>query len=509
MAAHRYWRIYTGFTSGTYVSFAEIELHDVIGGADLTGSGTASASVATGGAASNAVDNNTATFWSTYNSTVPNWWAYDFGISYDIVEVVITPRTGFYPESPQYFLVEYSDDGITWVATAYVIYKWTSASPHTFNLSDYSVGSVPHDFTSNNSHSPYVISASSSTGAGAPYKALARADLYGWLSSAEPSWWKIDLGSSAIFGSYALLSGTSGDGIWLASKLPKDWTMEGSNDDSNWTLIDTVVGETGWGEGERRTFAIDSPSSYRYYRISITANNGYVGGTGKDYISELFFFPSPDPVIGDSLANWADSVLVNYFRDIRVSDSLANWLDSVSVNLGIGAARTVSVSDSFTAWKDGILVYRAPDRLDIRIDDLGAYLTDSVIIGFIVYFNNNPIIIGDNLNNWLDSISQLAILPGIIGDTLNLSDSLGMFSEGFIGLEDEISWRDRVFIQFPTLPIGADDLNYWNDSISMGEFGNEEITVGDDLNNWADGTNEYRATAFSSYIRRYLNDVIN
>lgn len=37
---------------------------------------------------------------------------------------------------------------------------------------------------------------------------------------------------------------------------PKDWTFEGSNDLETWDVLDTVTGETGWANGETRTYTV-------------------------------------------------------------------------------------------------------------------------------------------------------------------------------------------------------------------------------------------------------------
>src|SRR5665647_1726498 len=68
---HRYWRINITDSYRDYAGFAEIELHDSIGGSDLTGGGTASVSSNYGGAtydASKAVDNDTGTLWTSDNN---------------------------------------------------------------------------------------------------------------------------------------------------------------------------------------------------------------------------------------------------------------------------------------------------------------------------------------------------------------------------------------------------------------------------------------------------------
>jgi len=59
------------------------------------------------------------------------------------------------------------------------------------------------------------------------------------------------------------------------SRMPKDWTLSGSLDNSNWVVIDTVVEETAWTASEVREYIPDDvTTAYRYYKITITANNG-------------------------------------------------------------------------------------------------------------------------------------------------------------------------------------------------------------------------------------------
>ena len=114
--SHRYWRINIyGLTSGTVTSIAEVELRSSEGGADITGSGTASANNETWGAASNAFDNDSGTFWAP--NDVSGWLSYDFGVgnAYDIIELAITARNdSFYGQTPRHFDLQYSDDNTNW-----------------------------------------------------------------------------------------------------------------------------------------------------------------------------------------------------------------------------------------------------------------------------------------------------------------------------------------------------------------------------------------------------------
>ena len=53
---------------------------------------------------------------------------------------------------------------------------------------------------------------------------------------------------------------------------PKDWTLEGSNNGSDWTVLDTQTGVTSWSMNERKEFAVSSPASYLFYRLNISSN---------------------------------------------------------------------------------------------------------------------------------------------------------------------------------------------------------------------------------------------
>jgi hypothetical protein len=65
------------------------------------------------------------------------------------------------------------------------------------------------------------------------------------------------------------LPGNGGDD---ATKRPKSWVIRGSNNDSDWTDLDTVTNKPISIYGD--VYSIDSPASYQYYQVSITANNG-------------------------------------------------------------------------------------------------------------------------------------------------------------------------------------------------------------------------------------------
>ncbi|HEX6426311.1 MAG TPA: T9SS type A sorting domain-containing protein [Niastella sp.] len=73
----------------------------------------------------------------------------------------------------------------------------------------------------------------------------------------------------------------------VPARDPKDWTLAGSNDAVNWTVIDTRSGETFASRFLKKTYLINNNSTaYSYYRLTISANNGQTGTQFAEW--ELF-----------------------------------------------------------------------------------------------------------------------------------------------------------------------------------------------------------------------------
>jgi hypothetical protein len=102
----------------------------------------------------------------------------------------------------------------------------------------------------------------------------------GWLvsSASFPLTLTVDLGAAQLLeqyvvGSYPTTTSTAANSV-------RDWTLEGSNDNSTWTVLDTQSGQSAWTLGETRVFTLagvvapSEPIAYQNYRLLITANNG-------------------------------------------------------------------------------------------------------------------------------------------------------------------------------------------------------------------------------------------
>jgi hypothetical protein len=165
--------------------------------------------------------------------------------------------------------------------------------------------------TSNSAPSPFVASASSeeNPSASCACKAFDGGTNY-WVSAGGGGvgWLKLDIGSgnTKILKSY----GVKVNIIPEPNRAPKNWTMEGSNDNSTWATLHTVTNQTSWGSGELRTFVCDiAITAYRYFRINITANNG----DANIEICELYLFDAL-PVLTSFNAMDVDSRCVAFWK---------------------------------------------------------------------------------------------------------------------------------------------------------------------------------------------------
>ena len=64
------------------------------------------------------------------------------------------------------------------------------------------------------------------------------------------------------------------------NRSPKSFELQGSNDDSNWTTLDSESNQTNWGADQWKSFSIDSPGEFEYYKLKISEASGiddYVG----------------------------------------------------------------------------------------------------------------------------------------------------------------------------------------------------------------------------------------
>jgi hypothetical protein len=73
----------------------------------------------------------------------------------------------------------------------------------------------------------------------------------------------------------------------VPARDPKSWTLSGSNDATNWVVLDTRTDEVFASRFLKKTYLVNNnTTAYSYYRLTITANNGHTGTQFAEW--ELF-----------------------------------------------------------------------------------------------------------------------------------------------------------------------------------------------------------------------------
>ncbi|MGW9027670.1 GH92 family glycosyl hydrolase [Streptomyces sp. NPDC055722] len=90
-----------------------------------------------------------------------------------------------------------------------------------------------------------------------------------WLAFDKTGWVAYRLAKPATVVKYSLTSANDAPG-----RDPKDFTVQGSNDGSAWTDLDTRTGVTFSGRFATNTYSFTNTTAYSYYRLNVTANSG-------------------------------------------------------------------------------------------------------------------------------------------------------------------------------------------------------------------------------------------
>jgi hypothetical protein len=286
MAAHRYWRLYFTSAVANYAQIVEVELRTSTGGADVTGTGTATADSIYSGSydAAKAFDNSSLTSWCSTNTNFPHWLAYDFGIGNDkdIVQYAITslsPET----DAPYSWYFQCSDDGSAWTTIGYVDNQtWTALETKTFNATSFVPPAYRYwrwlftESTTDTSiylseltahianNGPSIIASGTVTADsvyGAGYEASSAIDANAttyWASTntALPHWLACDFGASNAQSlvKYTLRSTAS------TTYAPKSWSVQRSDNGTDWVTHTAQAGQT-WTSYETKSFPIEYGST--------------------------------------------------------------------------------------------------------------------------------------------------------------------------------------------------------------------------------------------------------
>jgi len=133
--------------------------------------------------------------------------------------------------------------------------------------------------TANNAPSPYVAAASSVFSSGDDaFRAFDRNYSNFWTSNFSTGWLSMDFGSAIVIDGYTIF------GSGNQQNNPRNWTFEGSNNNTTWTVLQTVALPSAIAASSTYSISsIGNSTAYRYYRVNVTL----IGGGANARITEL------------------------------------------------------------------------------------------------------------------------------------------------------------------------------------------------------------------------------
>jgi len=307
-----------------------------------------------------AMNGNTTTYFATKDTT-SGWLAYDFSSSIAIGLYKLTPGpstviTGM----PKSWTFEGSNDGVDWIVldTRSNITAWTANVANEYRVTipgmykKYRINVVSnngfariavgmfemfeyyydHKFlissgdkflslSSNvytNNLIPKMTSNSSPSGIASAFSELSGYEAWKAFDQNDATEWHwnnnggIPIAQAFISYKFAEKVSISKYSMSIASNrapatyAPKSWTFEGSNDGSNWTVLDTRTNETLWISGALREFSFTNQTHYFWYRLRITATNG----SSIAFNNLLMFGKKTDTLT--YLPNLSEEMFLNY-----------------------------------------------------------------------------------------------------------------------------------------------------------------------------------------------------
>ena len=287
-----------------------------------------------------------------------------------------------------------------------------------------------------------------------------------WLTNDTPTGWiqfQFPNGKQYEITRYAI---TSADDA--PDRDPSTWVLYGSNDDSNWDIVDIQIYRS-WGglRNHRIEFTCANPNTYSYYRLDISSNNGDPDLTGfseMELLEETIAAENPSPAsMAEGITNI--DLLLSWEGPPEISDPEYRVYFDKSFSMVQSADPSVLKSQQSG---DSYLV----DTLDFlesyywRVDVVdGATVYEGVIWQFQTQFMEIPqaanVAPVDNAQNVLgiDTLLQWQAWPGATGHNVYLGTD-----KDAVAFASDVNGSRQV--DFKDLAIIAD---YWQKS-AIGTF---------------------------------------
>ncbi|RYX84912.1 discoidin domain-containing protein [bacterium] len=238
-------------------------------------------------------DNSSATKYLTFHNAA--WVQYQVAQPYIVTKYALTSANDFAERDPKNWTLQGSNNGTTWTTintqsnqtftarfqrkeytftntTAYTYYRlnMTASSGTTLQAAELEIyGTLPVVDITNlagivTGQYDYTQSGS---GEGVE-KVVDNSAATKYLTFHDQAWIQWQAGNSSVVTKYSITSANDAE-----TRDPKNWTLQGSNNGTTWTTIDTRMNEDFPSRLQRREFTIPNTTAYTYYRLNMTNNS--------------------------------------------------------------------------------------------------------------------------------------------------------------------------------------------------------------------------------------------
>lgn len=177
---------------------------------------------------------------------------------------------------------------------------------------------------------------------------------------------------------------------------PRSWNLQGSNDGTTWTILDTRTGEGFAARFQTNTYTItNNTTAYVYYRLNITDNAAGAASTGTQFAEWELFERRPQTITFDSIPGKT------------YGDDPFN----VSASASSGLPVTLEVVSGPATLDDSIVTITGAGVVTLRASQPG---NDN-------YFPADTVVRSFTVNKAAQTISFAAIPPHYRCDTVQLS----------------------------------------------------------------------------------------
>ncbi|MFI5735927.1 GH92 family glycosyl hydrolase [Kribbella sp. NPDC051587] len=205
-----------------------------------------------------------------------------------------------------------------------------------------------------------------------------------WLVFTKTGWLNYETSAPVVIRKYALTSANDADG-----RDPQNWTVQGSNNGTDWTVLDTQTGQSFENRFQTKEYSFANETAYKFFKFDVTLNHGEdIVQLADWYLSNGAPLPPPGPVAESRLDSGPTSAYnararvgftgVKSFRFAGHQTATGRgytWNKISDVDLSVGRDTRLSYK-IFPEFIDGDLSYPSTyTAIDLLFSD-GTYLSD-------------------------------------------------------------------------------------------------------------------------------------